>query len=94
MIASDENLEKRLASENEDIILQKKSNKLPQEVIYFGPQTKNGTERSNEWLLKFRGREGTDLHPGVYQCRIEFPAQYPIAPPVVKFDHGFKHMHV
>ena len=38
MIPSNENLEKRLANEKKDISLQKKYNKLPQEVIYFGPR--------------------------------------------------------
>ena len=46
------------------------------------------------WILKFRGREGTDLYPGFYDVEMVIPESYPANFPMCKFKNGFKHYHI
>jgi len=48
----------------------------------------------NSWTLKFRGRENTDLYPGIYEVKMEIPPSYPGIFPDCKFQHDFNHFHV
>ena len=54
----------------------------------------DGSKNLRIWECKIIGPPNTSWEKGLYPFTIEFPPEYPIEPPVVKFPAGFKHINV
>lgn len=64
-------------------------------ILYLGPRSDSYKVLDmNSWTLKFKGREGSDLFPGVYEVKMDIPQSYPGQYPDCKFLHDFTHFHV
>jgi len=86
---------KRLKNEVEEIEIAQSYGDIDPCIIYLGPKVDAyNVKDMNNWTLKFKGRENTDLYPGVYEVRMIIPPSYPGKFPDCKFLHDFKHFHV
>ena len=86
---------KRLNNEVEEIEMAQSYGDIDPCIIYLGPKMDAFKVRDMEnWTLKFKGRENSDLYPGVYEVKINIPPGYPGKYPECRFLHDFKHFHV
>ena len=86
---------RRLKNEEEEVNTQKDYGELDPCILSLGPKVDNyGVKDMTSWTLKFKGREGSDLYPGVYEVRMDIPKSYPGIYPDCKFLHDFTHFHI
>lgn len=86
---------KRLKNELDDVETAKAYGDQDPCIIYLGPKVDAyGMKDMNWWTLKFKGREGSDLYPGVYEVQMFMPPSYPGTFPECKFLNDFTHFHI
>ncbi|KAI9159241.1 SUMO conjugating enzyme Hus5 [Blastocladiella emersonii ATCC 22665] len=54
----------------------------------------NGTRNMHEWEIGIPGKAGTIWEGGVYKALLQFPADYPVKPPNVRFTPPLFHPNV